>query len=73
SDLSLKMTFSEMTVDGKRGNVSLRFILQSDDEVVGTGEKNMVLSGLRSYELEKISHLTQVYNSRKNEYLNLPG
>lgn len=73
NDLSLKMTFSEMTVDGKRGNVSLRFILQSDDEVVGTGEKNMVLSGLRSYELEKISHLTQVYNSRKNEHLNLAG
>jgi len=70
-DLVLKMTFSEMKVDGKRGNVSLRFILKNGDEVVGTGEKNMVLSGLRSFEQEKISHLTHVYNSRKNEYLNL--
>ncbi|MDH3325776.1 MAG: DUF3581 domain-containing protein [Gammaproteobacteria bacterium] len=70
-DLTLKMTFSKMKVDGKRGNVSLRFILQSDDEVVGTGEKNMVLSGLRSYEEEKIGQLTQVYNTRKNKYLKL--
>jgi len=70
-NLSLKMTFSEMKVDGKRGNVSLRFILKCNDEVVGTGEKNMVLSGLRSYEQDKIHHLTQVYNSRKNDYLKL--
>ncbi len=70
-NLSLKMTFSEMKVEGKRGKVSLRFILKSGDEVVGTGEKNMVLSGLRSYQEEKITQLTQVYNLRKNAYLNL--
>lgn len=70
-DLTLKMTFSEMNVEGKRGKVSLRFILKSGDEVVGTGEKNMVLSGLRSYEEEKINELTQVYNSRKNDYLSV--
>ncbi len=68
-DLTLKMTFSEMNVEGKRGKVSLRFILKSGDEVVGTGEKNMVLSGLRSYEEEKITELTQVYNARKSDYL----
>ena len=68
-DLRLKMTFSEMNIEGKRGKVSLRFILQSGDEVVGTGEKNMVLSGLRSYEQDKIGVLTQVYNSRKSDYL----
>lgn len=68
NDLTLKMSFSEMTVEGKRGNVSLRFILQSNDEVVGTGSKNMVLSGLRSYEEEKISLLAQVYNTRKADY-----
>ena len=70
-DLTLKMTFSDMSVEGKRGKVSLRFVLQSGDEVVGTGEKNMVLSGLRSYEEDKISELTQVYNSRKSEYLSV--
>jgi len=71
TDISLKMSFSEMKVEGKRGNVSLRFILQSNDEVVGSGEKNMVLSGLRSYEEDKISQLARVYNSRKAEYLAL--
>jgi len=72
-ELTLGMTFSEMSVEGKRGKVSLRFVLKSGDEVVGTGEKNMVLSGLRSYEEEKISQLTQVYNSRKTHYLNAPS
>lgn len=72
-ELSLKMTFSEMKVEGKRGNVSLRFILQNKDEVVGTGSKNMVLSGLRSFEMEKISQLTDVYNARKNDYLSVPA
>lgn len=70
-DLTLKMTFSEMKVEGKRGKVSLRFILKCNDEVVGTGEKNIVLSGLRFYEQDKVSHLTRVYNSRKNDYLKL--
>ena len=70
-ELCLEMTYSDMKVEGKRGNVSLRFILKCKDEVVGTGEKNMVLSGLRSFEQEKISHLTHEYNARKNNYLKM--
>lgn len=64
----LKLSDTRLDVEGKRGNVSVRFVVKADDNVVGTGEKNIVLSGLREYEQEKIDLLVKDYNARKEIY-----
>ncbi|MBT8116126.1 MAG: DUF3581 family protein, partial [Arenicella sp.] len=47
-DVSLEST--ELEVEGKRGNAKLHFALLGDGIVVGSGVKNLVLSGLREYD-----------------------
>ncbi len=66
---SLELDKTAITVDGKRGNVSIQFWVKSDDKVVGHGEKNIVLSGLRAFDQGKIDVLVAWYDQRKNDYL----
>jgi len=65
SDPTLELTRSLLEVDGKRGNVRLEFCLRSGDEVVGKGEKAMVISGLRAYDAEQVQAMVDNYASRK--------
>ena len=66
---SLELSSSTLEVDGKRGNVSLQFVVTADGKTVGQGEKNIVLSGLREYDQGKIDQLVTDYNGRKQSYL----
>ena len=63
---TLELSSSSLEVEGKRGNVSLKFVVTSNGKSVGHGEKNIVLSGLREYEQAKIDQLVTDYNGRKN-------
>lgn len=65
SEVALALSDSALSTDGKRGNVRLAFDLITDGEIVGSGEKNIVLSGLRPYEQDKIDALVNNYNARK--------
>ncbi len=47
---SLQLTASSLEIDGKRGNVVLEFELLDGDEVIGAGEKRMILSNLVPYD-----------------------
>ncbi len=60
-----RLDFTSLEVDGKRGHAQLNFQLKSAEDIVGRGEKNMILSGLRKYDQEKIDQLTLNYNHRK--------
>ena len=66
SNPTLELVDSNMDIDGKRGNVCLKFNFLENGSVVGTGEKNMVLSSLREFEEEKITQLVETYDLRKN-------
>jgi hypothetical protein len=68
-DPQLELTHSTLDVDGKRGRVCLEFCLKAGDEVVGSGKKNMVLSGLREFEQETIDQLVDNYSARKQAYM----
>ena len=67
-DPVLELANSTLDVNGKRGSVCLEFNLKSGDEIVGTGEKKMVLSGLREFDQESIDQLVENYASRKQAY-----
>ena len=66
--LELDSERTVMTVAGKRGTVCLAFTLLSSGEVVGRGEKHMLLSGLRPYEQAVIDGIVDNYNQWKRGY-----
>jgi hypothetical protein len=68
SDLNLELSNARLNVDGKRGTATLEFILTDAGELVGTGAKSMVLSGLRPFEQAKIDELVAHYSARKDSY-----
>lgn len=63
--VSLHLIEQQMVVSGKRGDVTLAFELRHQDQLIGTGKKTLVLSGLRPYEEEKAQQMCDYYESRK--------
>jgi hypothetical protein len=68
--LSLEITHTELNVQGKRGNALLQFCFKENGEVVGRGEKVMVLSGLREFDQSVIDELVNNYAASKQAYTN---
>ncbi len=66
----LELASSTLEVEGKRGNVRLAFrlVCPGSGEVVGRGEKRLVLSGLRPFDAERIERLAADYDARKSSY-----
>ena len=65
----LELTESSLDVNGKRGKVRLNFSINDGGQIVGSGKKNMVLSGLRPYDQDQIQQLIHMYNSRKQAFM----
>ncbi|RWX57360.1 DUF3581 domain-containing protein [Photobacterium chitinilyticum] len=65
---TVELTGSEIDVDGKRGSVTLQFCFKENDEVVGTGRKRMVMSGLKPYCQDDIDDLVNRFNQRKDDF-----
>jgi hypothetical protein len=61
----VELSGTSMDVDGKRGNASLRFRFLENGQLVGYGEKRMVLSGLREYEEGAMQRMVDEYARRK--------
>ncbi len=68
NDPELCLTESKLSVDGKRGNVSLKFSVSDNGKIVGSGEKTMVMSGLRKFDQAAIDVLVSDYVARKESY-----
>lgn len=69
-EVALEFASSEFRLYGKRGDVAINYKLSCNGEVVGKGQKKMVLSGLREYEQAKIDRLVDAYHERKEKYGN---
>ncbi|MGV6859997.1 MAG: DUF3581 domain-containing protein [bacterium] len=65
----LVMSNATLDVNGKRGNVSLEFNIESNGTSVGTGRKNLVISGLRPYESGALDTLIDDYQALKQAYV----
>jgi len=55
-------------VTGKRGMVTMNFDLRAEGASIGSGEKQIIMSGLRPYQQEDIDHLVDAYNSGREAY-----
>ena len=68
SEPELELTDSTLNVEGKRGSVSLKFSVSENGIIVGSGEKTMVMSGLREFDQSAIDQLVDDYAVRKQSY-----
>ena len=69
---TLELAKQEITVDGKRGDVRIHFNVMSNGEVVGSGEKHLLLSGLRPFESLAMDTLISDYELTKSNYKKIP-
>lgn len=67
--VELSLADSVFRLYGKRGDVALNYDLSCNGDIVGKGQKKMVLSGLREYDQAKIDQLVASYTARKESYL----
>ena len=68
-DISLVLSGTSLTLNGKRANACLSFDLLSNNKVIGHGEKHMLLSGLREYCPDTWADLAEIYNNYKSSYI----
>lgn len=66
--LTLKLSKTSLTIEGKRGDAWLEFDLISDGEIVGHGKKHMLLSGLREYCQDNVDAMVTQYQNSKTAY-----
>lgn len=69
TNITLKLSSTELTLNGKRGSACLIFDLLADGEVIGHGKKHMLLSGLRDYCPDAMNDLSNRYNEFKAVYV----
>lgn len=68
NDPSLEPGEATLVVNGKRGKVTLVFNVFEDGNIVGSGTKEMVLSGLRQYDQTTVDTMLEEYNTNKDAY-----
>ncbi len=64
----LELADARLEVNGRRGDAGLYFRIKVGDEVVGTGSKKLVLSGLREYDQHSMQQFTEEYLARKSAH-----
>ena len=67
-NISLRLDNSTLDVQGKRGTTVVSFSLISNGKVVGKGQKNLILSGLREYDQSAITELSDNYLINREKY-----
>jgi hypothetical protein len=68
----LELDDSTLEVKGKRGEARLHFKVLDQGAEIGSGAKNMLLSGLQAYSQEKAELLIQTYTANKAAYPTRP-
>ena len=66
--LTVETTDTQLEVKGKRGKVTLCFAFKDNGQVVGTGKKTMLLSGLREFDQNNMDAMVLEYTQRRMDY-----
>ncbi len=69
----VEMLEPELSINGKRGDAHLHFQIKSDNEIVGTGFKKILITGIREYEEGPMQDFVDHYLARKDAYLETIG
>ncbi|MBV1911671.1 MAG: DUF3581 domain-containing protein [Kangiellaceae bacterium] len=58
----------DFEVTGKRGMVTMNFDIRAENRSIGSGEKQIIMSGLRPYLQPEIDYLVDAYNASRQSY-----
>jgi hypothetical protein len=61
---TVELAGTSLRVDGKRGVAQLKFRFMEAGDIVGSGVKNLILSGLRDYQQDAIDGMVADYLTR---------
>lgn len=64
----LELAGAELGIEGKRGNATLRFDIHADTGRIGAGWKQLVISGLRDYDDERMRRCVESFDRLKAAY-----
>ncbi|MFK7996650.1 MAG: DUF3581 family protein [Granulosicoccus sp.] len=67
-DVILRLSDTDISINGRKGVVRLRFDILLGETMIGAGEKNMVLSGLREFEESAMQSIVLQYNQWRDNY-----
>lgn len=67
-EIELALDSATLHVEGKKGEVTLAFSITADGERIGSGTKNMLLSGLRPYDAVAMDGVVETYAGWKAAY-----
>ncbi len=62
---SMALTDSSLEVTERRGDAVLYFNIAAQNEIFGKGSKNLIISGLREYDEDRMQKVMNDYNRRK--------
>jgi len=63
-DPTIELEQTSLVVNGKRGDAKLTFTIRDEGgQTIGSGIKNLVMSGLRDYEQAAVDEMCQQYSS----------
>ena len=66
--IALTLADADLSLSGKKGVVRLRFEILADGARIGTGEKNLVLGGLRAFDEEAMAAVVDEYEGRREAF-----
>lgn len=67
-DIQLELDKTTLAVDGKKGEATLEFVLKSAGQIMGRGQKIMLLGGLRDYDQDAIDAIVDEYRRWQQAY-----
>ncbi len=65
-NLSLVLADSHLDVEGKRGDARFDFVIMQSGRKIGNCTKQMVVSGLRDYDAERMAEMIALYQARRS-------
>ena len=65
---TLELADTTLDVKGKRGDALFRFNIMANGQLVGTGTKKLIVSGLMPYDPEAMAALVEEFNRLKAEH-----
>ena len=69
NQVRLELSSSELLIDGKRGNVALKFnLFDEHDQLIGQGHKSLILSSLREFNEEGIQEMLDICIVSKGKF-----
>jgi len=64
----VELTDCKFDVSGKRGVITMNFDIRAHQQSIGSGEKKIIMGGLRPYEQPNIDYLVDTYNAARTAY-----